>query len=51
MSSFMCVVEGSGVIIVVIILCLLLLAVLGSVLYFLQKKGKLPCGRSGKQEM
>ncbi|XP_011609548.1 cell surface glycoprotein MUC18 isoform X1 [Takifugu rubripes] len=44
-------VEGSGVIIVVIILCLLLLAVLGSVLYFLQKKGKLPCGRSGKQEI
>ncbi|MEQ2241765.1 hypothetical protein ILYODFUR_028688 [Ilyodon furcidens] len=44
-------VEGSGVIIVVIILCLLLLAFLGSVLYFLHKKGKIPCGRSGKQEM
>ncbi|XP_013875111.1 cell surface glycoprotein MUC18 isoform X2 [Austrofundulus limnaeus] len=44
-------VEGSGVIIVVIILCLLLLAVLGSVFYFLHKKGKLPCGRSGKQEI
>ncbi|XP_068600322.1 cell surface glycoprotein MUC18 [Brachionichthys hirsutus] len=43
--------EGSGVIIVVIILCLLLLAVLGSVLYFLHKKGKIPCGRSGKQEI
>ncbi|XP_057676722.1 cell surface glycoprotein MUC18 isoform X1 [Corythoichthys intestinalis] len=41
--------EGSGVIIVVIILSLLLLAILGSVLYFLHKKGKIPCGRSGKQ--
>lgn len=45
------VVDGSGVIIVVIILCLLLLAFLGSVIYFLHKKGKIPCGRSGKQEM
>uniref|UniRef100_A0A3B5MMV1 Ig-like domain-containing protein n=1 Tax=Xiphophorus couchianus TaxID=32473 RepID=A0A3B5MMV1_9TELE len=44
-------VEGSGVIIVVIILCLLLLAFLGSVVYFLHKKGKIPCGRSGKQEI
>ncbi|XP_041864867.1 cell surface glycoprotein MUC18 isoform X2 [Melanotaenia boesemani] len=43
--------EGSGVIIVVIILCLLLLATLGSVLYFLHKKGKILCGRSGKQEI
>ncbi|XP_028276705.1 cell surface glycoprotein MUC18 [Parambassis ranga] len=43
--------EGSGVIIVVIILCLLVLAVLGSVVYFLHKKGKIPCGRSGKQEI
>lgn len=43
--------EGSGVIIVVIILCLLLLAFLGSVIYFLHKKGKIPCGRSGKQEI
>uniref|UniRef100_A0A096M1M5 Cell surface glycoprotein MUC18-like n=1 Tax=Poecilia formosa TaxID=48698 RepID=A0A096M1M5_POEFO len=44
-------VEGSGVIIVVIILCLLLLAFLGSIVYFLHKKGKIPCGRSGKQEI
>nr|XP_046266295.1 cell surface glycoprotein MUC18 [Scatophagus argus] len=43
--------EGSGVIIVVIILSLLLLAILGSVLYFLHKKGKIPCGRSGKQDI
>ncbi|KAK0148762.1 Cell surface glycoprotein MUC18 [Merluccius polli] len=43
--------EGSGVVIVVIILSLLLIAVLGSVIYFLHKKGKIPCGRSGKQEI
>uniref|UniRef100_A0A3Q4MLN1 Cell surface glycoprotein MUC18-like n=1 Tax=Neolamprologus brichardi TaxID=32507 RepID=A0A3Q4MLN1_NEOBR len=43
--------KGSGVIIVVIIVCLLLLAFLGSVIYFLHKKGKIPCGRSGKQEI
>ncbi|KAM6987404.1 cell surface glycoprotein MUC18-like [Tautogolabrus adspersus] len=42
--------EGSGVIIAVIIICILLLAVLGSVLYFLYKKGKI-CGRSGKQDL
>uniref|UniRef100_A0A8C9RJM1 Melanoma cell adhesion molecule n=1 Tax=Scleropages formosus TaxID=113540 RepID=A0A8C9RJM1_SCLFO len=42
---------GSGVIIVVIIVCILLLAILGSVLYFLYKKGKIPCGRSGKQDI
>ncbi|XP_018972115.1 cell surface glycoprotein MUC18-like isoform X1 [Cyprinus carpio] len=41
---------GSGVIIAVLIICLLLIAILGSVLYFLYKKGKLPCGRSGKQD-
>ncbi|XP_067347956.1 cell surface glycoprotein MUC18-like isoform X1 [Channa argus] len=43
--------KGSGVIIVVIILFLLMLAILCSVLYFLYKKGKIPCGRSGKQEI
>eukprot|EP00063_Salmo_salar_P077803 XP_014052638.1 PREDICTED: cell surface glycoprotein MUC18-like isoform X2 [Salmo salar] len=43
--------EGNGVIIVVVIICILLLAVLASVLYFLHKKGKIPCGRSGKQEI
>ncbi|XP_064207008.1 cell surface glycoprotein MUC18 isoform X2 [Anguilla rostrata] len=43
--------EGNGVIIIVIIVCILLLAILGSVLYFLYKKGKIPCGRSGKQEI
>uniref|UniRef100_A0A3B4FSL9 Cell surface glycoprotein MUC18-like n=1 Tax=Pundamilia nyererei TaxID=303518 RepID=A0A3B4FSL9_9CICH len=50
-SNFYVVVDGSGVIIVVIIVCLLLLAFLGSVIYFLHKKGKIPCGRSGKQEI
>ncbi|CAB1448206.1 unnamed protein product [Pleuronectes platessa] len=44
-------VDRSGGIIVGIIVCLLLLAILGSVLYFLYKKGKIPCGRSGKQEI
>ncbi|KAG7282490.1 hypothetical protein CRUP_020205 [Coryphaenoides rupestris] len=42
--------ESSGVIIAVLIICLLLLAVLGSGLYFLYKKGKI-CGRSGKQDL
>ncbi|KAM3875234.1 melanoma cell adhesion molecule b [Diretmus argenteus] len=42
--------EGSGVVIAVIIICILLLAILGSVLYFLYKKGKI-CGRSGKQDL
>ncbi|XP_028274564.1 melanoma cell adhesion molecule b isoform X2 [Parambassis ranga] len=42
--------ESNGVIIAVVIICLLLLAVLGSVLYFLYKKGKI-CGRSGKQDL
>ncbi|KAM9781163.1 cell surface glycoprotein MUC18 isoform X3 [Syngnathus typhle] len=43
--------EGGRVIIVVVLPCLLLLAVLGSALYFLHKKGKIPCGRSGKQDI
>ncbi|XP_078140498.1 melanoma cell adhesion molecule b isoform X1 [Centroberyx gerrardi] len=42
--------EGSGVVVAVIIICILLLAILGSVLYFLYKKGKI-CGRSGKQDL
>ncbi|KAG8002031.1 Cell surface glycoprotein MUC18, partial [Nibea albiflora] len=42
--------EGRGVIIAVIIICILLLAILGSTLYFLYKKGKI-CGRSGKQDL
>ncbi|MEQ2167999.1 hypothetical protein GOODEAATRI_009851, partial [Goodea atripinnis] len=40
---------SNGVIIAVIIICILLLAILGSVLYFLYKKGKI-CNRSGKQD-
>ncbi|XP_066495513.1 cell surface glycoprotein MUC18 [Tiliqua scincoides] len=43
--------ESKGVIIVAVVICVLLIAVLGAVLYFLHKKGKLPCGRSGKQEI
>uniref|UniRef100_UPI0037E796ED melanoma cell adhesion molecule b isoform X4 n=1 Tax=Semicossyphus pulcher TaxID=241346 RepID=UPI0037E796ED len=42
--------EGSGAIIAAIIICILLLAILGSVLFFLYKKGKI-CGRSGKQDL
>ncbi|XP_029374194.1 melanoma cell adhesion molecule b isoform X3 [Echeneis naucrates] len=42
--------RGTGVIIAVIITCVLLLAILGSVLYFLYKKGKI-CGRSGKKDL
>ncbi|XP_062995161.1 cell surface glycoprotein MUC18 isoform X1 [Elgaria multicarinata webbii] len=43
--------ESKGVIIVAVIICILALSILGAVLYFLHKKGKLPCGHSGKQEM
>ncbi|NXG54151.1 MUC18 protein, partial [Hemiprocne comata] len=43
--------ESKGVIIVAIIVCILVVAVLGSVIYFLHKKGKIPCGRSGKQDI
>uniref|UniRef100_A0A8C8VHX1 Melanoma cell adhesion molecule n=1 Tax=Pelusios castaneus TaxID=367368 RepID=A0A8C8VHX1_9SAUR len=43
--------ESKGVIIVVVIVCILLIAVLGAVLYFLHKKGKIPCGRTGKQDI
>ncbi|XP_056141463.1 cell surface glycoprotein MUC18-like [Lampris incognitus] len=50
-SSSFSAAEGSGVVIVVIILCILLLAILGSVFYFFHKKGKIPCGRTGKQEI
>lgn len=43
--------ESKGVVIVAVTVCVLVLAVLGALLYFFYKKGKLPCGRSGKQEM
>ncbi|MEJ1283928.1 melanoma cell adhesion molecule [Cricetulus griseus] len=43
--------DSKGVVIVAVIVCILVLAVLGATLYFFYKKGKLPCGRSGKQEM
>ncbi|KAM9468393.1 melanoma cell adhesion molecule b isoform 2-T2 [Clarias gariepinus] len=44
-------VGGNGYIIAIIIIFILLLAVVGSVLYFMYKKGRLPCGRSGKQDL
>ncbi|KAJ7304971.1 hypothetical protein JRQ81_010693 [Phrynocephalus forsythii] len=43
--------ESKGVIIVAVIVCIMAVSILGAVLYFLHKKGKLPCGRSGKQEI
>ncbi|XP_075402825.1 cell surface glycoprotein MUC18 isoform X1 [Tenrec ecaudatus] len=43
--------ERQGVVIVAVIVCILVLAVLGATLYYFYKKGKLPCGRSGKQEI
>lgn len=43
--------ESQGVIIVAIIVAILVVAVLGAVIYFLHKKGKLPCGRAGKQDI
>ncbi|XP_072248594.1 melanoma cell adhesion molecule b isoform X2 [Leuresthes tenuis] len=42
--------ETNGFVIAIIIIFILLLAILGSVLYFLYKKGKI-CGRSGKQDL
>ncbi|XP_021231644.1 cell surface glycoprotein MUC18 isoform X2 [Numida meleagris] len=43
--------ESKGIIIVAIIVCILVVAVLGSIIYFLHKKGKISCGRSGKQDI
>ncbi|XP_055963572.1 cell surface glycoprotein MUC18 isoform X2 [Sorex fumeus] len=43
--------ESKGVVIVAVTVCVLLLAVLGATLYYCYKKGRLPCGRSGKQEI
>ncbi|XP_057897151.1 cell surface glycoprotein MUC18 isoform X1 [Melospiza georgiana] len=43
--------ESQGVIIVAIIVAILVVAVLGAVIYFLHKKGKIPCGRAGKQDI
>ncbi|XP_006795529.1 melanoma cell adhesion molecule b isoform X3 [Neolamprologus brichardi] len=41
--------ESKGFVIAIIIIAIFLLAILGSVLYFLYKKGRI-CGRSGKQD-
>ncbi|XP_069803213.1 cell surface glycoprotein MUC18 isoform X2 [Dendropsophus ebraccatus] len=43
--------KSYGVIIVAVIICILLLAILGAVLYFLYKKGRIPCGRSGTKDI
>ena len=39
------------VIIVAIIVAIAVVAVLSAVIYFLHKKGKIPCGRAGKQDV
>ncbi|KAM5131906.1 cell surface glycoprotein MUC18 isoform 2-T2 [Mantella aurantiaca] len=43
--------KSYGIVIVIVIICILALAFLGAVLYFLYKKGHIPCGRSGKKEI
>lgn len=43
--------QSKGVVIAAVTVSLLVLALLGAVLCFFHKKGKLPCGRSGKQDM
>ncbi|CAJ0942061.1 unnamed protein product [Ranitomeya imitator] len=43
--------KSYGVVIVAVIVCILLLAILGAVLYFLYKKGRIPCGRSGTKDI
>ncbi|NWV43249.1 MUC18 protein, partial [Grantiella picta] len=43
--------ESQGVIIMAIIVAILVVAVLGAVIYFLHKKGKIPCGRARKQDI
>ncbi|CAI9532522.1 unnamed protein product, partial [Staurois parvus] len=43
--------KSYGIVIVIVIICILILAFLGAVLYFLYKKGHIPCGRSGKKEI
>ncbi|XP_056398333.1 cell surface glycoprotein MUC18 isoform X2 [Hyla sarda] len=43
--------KSYGVVIVAVIVCILLLAILGAVLYFLYKKGCIPCGRSGTKDI
>lgn len=43
--------QSQGVVIAAVTVSLLVLALLGAILCFFYKKGKLPCGRAGKQEM
>lgn len=43
--------KSYGIVIVIVIICILILAILGAVLYFLYKKGHIPCGRSGKKDI
>ncbi|GCB75663.1 hypothetical protein scyTo_0017371, partial [Scyliorhinus torazame] len=43
--------SSNGMLIIIIVVCIIVLAFLGAILYFLYKKGKIPCGRSGKQSI
>ncbi|XP_038634413.1 cell surface glycoprotein MUC18-like isoform X2 [Scyliorhinus canicula] len=43
--------SSNGMLIIIVVVCIIVLAFLGAVLYFLYKKGKIPCGRSGKQSI
>ncbi|XP_041091146.1 basal cell adhesion molecule-like isoform X1 [Polyodon spathula] len=42
---------GSSAAVIAVVVCVLLLLILVGFLYFLQKKGKLPCGRQGKEDI
>ncbi|KAL2084348.1 hypothetical protein ACEWY4_019866 [Coilia grayii] len=42
---------GSSGVVIAVVICVLLLLIVVALLYFLQKKGKLPCGKKDKKEV
>ncbi|KAJ8289801.1 hypothetical protein GJAV_G00005490 [Gymnothorax javanicus] len=42
---------GSSGVVIAVVVCVLLLLLLVAILYFLQKKGKLPCGKQDKKDV
>ncbi|XP_063055066.1 basal cell adhesion molecule isoform X2 [Engraulis encrasicolus] len=42
---------GSSGVVIAVVICVLLLLIIVALLYFLQKKGKLPCGKKDKKEV
>ncbi|XP_033958208.1 basal cell adhesion molecule isoform X1 [Pseudochaenichthys georgianus] len=42
---------GSSGVVIAVVVCVLLLLLLVALIYFLNKKSKLPCGKKGKKEM